>query len=61
MDLGEAVQISGARGKGKACSGRSECAYREMLTSIRRADLAEFLVDELMEGRFHGQAVYVVN
>jgi hypothetical protein len=30
-------------------------------TSIRRTDLAEFLIDECLPGRFQKQAVYIVN
>lgn len=54
-------RISGARGRGKEHVRVAQNVHIGMLTSIRRADLAEFLVDELMEGRFHRQAVYVVN
>ena len=52
-------RISGARGKGEPRVGSG--IHIGMFTSIRRTDLAEFLVDELRAGRFHGQAVYIVN
>ena len=52
-------RISGARGKGQP---HVAPAIRiGMFTSIRRTDLAEFLVDEVRAGRFHRQAVYIVN
>ena len=52
-------RISGARSKGHP---RVAPAIRiGMFTSIRRTDLAEFLLAELKEGEFHMQAVYVVN
>lgn len=51
-------RISGARGKEHA---RVDTAIRiGMFTSIRRTDLAEFHVNEIANGRFHGQAVYIV-
>ncbi len=51
-------RISGARGKGRV---RVAPAIRiGMFTSVRRADLAQFLVDEVTAGRWHSQAVYVV-
>lgn len=52
-------RISGARGKGNP---RVAPAIRiGMFTSIRRTDLAEFLVSEVSEGRFHKQTVYIVS
>ena len=57
--LAKPFRISGARGKGRV---RVAPAIRiGAFTSIRRADLAEFLVDEFTTGRFHKQAVYIVN
>ncbi len=51
-------RISRARGKGHV---RAAPAIRiSVFTSVRRADLAEFHVDELTDRRFHHQAVYVV-
>jgi len=51
-------RISKARGKGHV---RAAQAVRiGMFTSVRRSDLAEFLVNEFMAGRFHQQAIYVV-
>lgn len=51
-------RISGARGVGRF---RAAPAIRiTAFTSIRRDDLAEFLVDEVTAGRFHRQAVYAV-
>jgi uncharacterized protein YbjT (DUF2867 family) len=52
-------RISGARGKGNP---RVAPAIRiGMFTSIRRRDLVEFHVNELLDGRFHRQAVYIVS
>jgi len=57
--LAKPFRISGARGKGRV---RVAPAIRiGAFTSIRWADLAEFLVDEFTTGRFHKQAVYIVN
>ncbi len=51
-------RISGASPKGRV---RVAPAIRiGMFTSVRRADLAKFLVDEVADGRYHRQAVYVV-
>jgi uncharacterized protein YbjT (DUF2867 family) len=51
-------RISGARPKGHV---RAAPAFHiGMFTSVRRADLAQFLVDEVRAGRWHRQAVYVV-
>jgi len=56
--LAKPFRISGARGKGSA---HVAPAIRiNAFTSIRRTDLAEFLVNEVTEGRFHRQAVYIV-
>ena len=56
--IAKPFRISRARGKGHV---RVAPAIRiSAFTSVRRADLAEFLVDELRDGRFHRQAVYVV-
>jgi uncharacterized protein YbjT (DUF2867 family) len=52
-------RIAGGRAKGKV---RVSPAVRiGAFTSIRRKDLAEFLVDELDQRRFLGQAVYIVS
>ena len=57
--LAKPFRISGARGKGHV---RVAPAIRiGAFTSIRRTDLAEFLIDECITGRFHKQAVYIVN
>lgn len=51
-------RISGARGKGYV---RAAQAVRiGALTSVRRADLANLLIDEFVAGRFHRQAAYAV-
>lgn len=51
-------RISGAHGVGRV---RAAPAVRiGMFTSVRRADLAEFLVKELTDGQFHRQAVFAV-
>ena len=51
-------RISGAHGKGHA---RVAPNIRiGMFTSIRRTDLAEFHVNEIANGRFHRQNVYIV-
>ena len=51
-------RISQARGVGRV---RAAPAIRiGMLTSIRCADLADFLVKELTDGQFHRQAVFAV-
>ena len=56
--LTKPFRISGAAGKGRV---RVAPAIRiGMLTRVRRPDLARFLVDEIVEGRWHRQAVYVV-
>jgi uncharacterized protein YbjT (DUF2867 family) len=52
-------RISGARGKGHPRV--APAIHIGMFTSIRRRDLAEFHVNELLDGRFHKQAVYIVN
>ena len=52
-------RISGARGKGH--QRVAPAIHIGMFTSIRRRDLAEFHVNELLDGRFHRQAVYIVN
>ncbi len=52
-------RISGAHGVGRV---RAASAIRiGMFTSVRRADLAEFLRTELRDGQFHRQAVFAVN
>lgn len=52
-------RISGARGKGNP---RVASAVRiSAFTSIRRADLAEFLVSEVTDGHYQKQIVYIVN
>lgn len=51
-------RISGARGNGRPHVAN---ALRiSMFTSIRRRDLAEFLVNELADGKWHRQTVYIV-
>lgn len=51
-------RISGARGVGRV---RAAPSIRiGAFASIRRTDLADFLVEEAVAGRFHGQAVYAV-
>jgi uncharacterized protein YbjT (DUF2867 family) len=57
--LAKPFRISGRRGKGKTLVAPN--LRIGGFTSIRRTDLAEFLVDELTKGRFHRQAVYIVN
>jgi uncharacterized protein YbjT (DUF2867 family) len=52
-------RISGARGKGHAHV--APAVRISAFTSIRRTDLAEFLVNEFTTGRFHGQIVYIIN
>lgn len=54
-------RISGGSGKGKDRVRVAQNVHIGMFTSIRRSDLAEFLVGELKEGRFHRQAIYIVN
>ncbi len=56
--LAKPFRISGARGKGRVRA--APAIHIGMFTSVRRADLAEFLVHELNAGRFHRQAIYVV-
>jgi uncharacterized protein YbjT (DUF2867 family) len=56
--IAKPFRISGAGPQGHV---RAAPAIRiGMFTSVRRADLAQFLVDEVMAGRWHRQAVYVV-
>jgi putative NADH-flavin reductase len=59
--LARPFRISEARGKGKERVRVAQNIHIGMLTSIRKTDLAEFLVEELVGGRFHRQAVYIVN
>jgi len=54
-------RISGARGKGKEKVRIARNVHIGIFASVRRADLAEFLVDEFISGQFHKQAVYIVN
>lgn len=51
-------RISRARGVGKVHA--APAIHIGLFTSIRRDDLADFLVSEATAGRFHGQAVYAV-
>jgi putative NADH-flavin reductase len=59
--LAKPFRISGARGKNKEKVRVAQDLHIGAFTSIRRADLVEFLVDEFVPGVFHKQAVYVVN
>ena len=56
--LAKPFRISGAKGKG-AVRAAPEIRI-SAFTSVRRTDLAEFLVREFIDGRFHHQAVYIV-
>jgi uncharacterized protein YbjT (DUF2867 family) len=57
--LAKPFRIAGGRGKGRV---RVASSIRiGPLTSIRRTDLAEFLIDECLMGSYHKQAVYIVN
>jgi len=57
--LARPFRISGSRGNGHP---HVAPAIRiGMFTSIKRQDLAEFLIDEATDGRFHQQAVYIVS
>lgn len=57
--LAKPFRISGSRGRGRV---RVAPAIRiSAFTSVRLSDLAQFLVDEVIEGRFHRQAVYCMN
>lgn len=56
--LAKPFRISGARGKGRVRTGLK--LHIGMFTSVRRADLADFLVSEVTSGRFHRQATYVI-
>lgn len=52
-------RISGAKGKGRV---RAAPNLRiSIFTSTRRADLADFLVAEVRNGRFLGKAIYVLS
>jgi uncharacterized protein YbjT (DUF2867 family) len=57
--LAKPFRISGARGKGRVRV--APAIHIGAFTSIRRTDLAEFLIDECLMGSFHKQAVYIVN
>ncbi|MDH4122702.1 MAG: NAD(P)H-binding protein [Thermoplasmata archaeon] len=50
-----------ANGKGKGSPKVAQSVRIGMFTSIRRADLAKFLTDELSAGRFHRQTIYIAN
>ncbi len=52
-------RISGARGRGNPRVAHS--MKIGMFSSIRRADLAEFLVSEVTDGKWHRQTVYILS
>jgi len=52
-------RISGARGNGHPRIASS--VQIGIFTKIRRQDLAEFLVSEVTDGRYHNQVVYIVS
>jgi len=52
-------RISGARGNGNPRVAHS--LHVSMFSSIRRADLAEFIVNEVADGKWHRQTVYILS
>lgn len=50
-----------ANGRGKGNPRVAQSVRIGMFNSIRRTDLAEFLIDEALAGRFHKQVVFIVN
>ena len=50
-----------ANGRGKGNPKIAQSVKIGMFTSIRRTDLAEFEIAEVLAGRFHNQVVYIAN